>query len=490
MLQVATVGLCVVFLLLAILLTWMLPGRRRRVRWDLGMSAQDALAVIDRMDGTQFEWFLTFLYDAHGFATKHVGGPRDFGADVLVRQGRRGWVIQAKRASHSVGAAAVSEVYSAVRAYEKDPFFRGCRRLQPVAVTNLSFRKHAQRKAGQCDVELRGRDWLAGELHQLIASAKPSQALAYLMQTGEERDGRRKLAPVAPPALPISGATQPLQVEPSPLPVTGWERPEQWEVAAPTPALAPALSTWQCTPPPADDPTARPSWPTLLPGLTPDTVQQLETNLMLVGRMRRFRLFAAVQYPRLLPGRPPGLPTHLLIVSDLPLHSLRHVVAPIVMQLELSPEARRLGLSVTPHAATTRDLGSRIQDGDLVLRDVARSGAILWAAGTDDVHDLRQVGEMADPGRIALGCAGVARQLLAQIFDHEWQLSTFTGTRLVPMTADLRHELACSAVARAGEAVMLASGHQTSPGRYLPAAGGGPVVEAAMVVATRSFGDG
>jgi restriction system protein len=108
---------------------------------------------IDKMEGKEFEQFLRRLLLAKGYKkvqlTKNTG---DFGADLIIGNGRRKIVVQAKRLNRNVGVEAVQEVHTAKTFYEAQEAW---------VVTNQCFTKAAQQLAESSEVVLVDRSELA-----------------------------------------------------------------------------------------------------------------------------------------------------------------------------------------------------------------------------------------------------------------------------------------------------------------------------------------
>ena len=103
------------------------------------------LRKIDRMTGTEFEYFLQDLFRAKGYSVKHLGKSGDFGGDLLIRHPSYTEVIQAKRYSSNVGIKAVQEVYSAKTYY---------RARKATVVTNAYYTPAAKKLAAKLRVKL------------------------------------------------------------------------------------------------------------------------------------------------------------------------------------------------------------------------------------------------------------------------------------------------------------------------------------------------
>ncbi|NGP45368.1 restriction endonuclease [Bacillaceae bacterium SIJ1] len=91
---------------------------RRKKRYDV---AKITLRDIDRMEGHEFEDYLTVLLASIGFVTRQTAKSRDFGADIiLTNEDGTAFAVQAKRYRDAVGISAVQEVFSSVAFYKAD----------------------------------------------------------------------------------------------------------------------------------------------------------------------------------------------------------------------------------------------------------------------------------------------------------------------------------------------------------------------------------
>lgn len=127
------------------------------VRYLRGMSynvrqAKRDLKKIDKMDGREFEVFLSRMYSALGYSVTLTRATRDFGADLIIeREGIR-TAVQAKLLSTgAIANKAVSEVYGAKNYYSA---------TGAIVVTNRGYTDAAKKLAEGNSVELIDRDGL------------------------------------------------------------------------------------------------------------------------------------------------------------------------------------------------------------------------------------------------------------------------------------------------------------------------------------------
>lgn len=111
--------LFVVFLFLSFIMGLIVVGLivklKRKKRFDV---AKITLSDIDKMTGHEFEEYLYVLIKALGYETYLTKKSRDFGADLLFRDGEgQLTVVQAKRLSEKLGLEAVQQIYTAQAYY-------------------------------------------------------------------------------------------------------------------------------------------------------------------------------------------------------------------------------------------------------------------------------------------------------------------------------------------------------------------------------------
>lgn len=114
---------------------------------------------VSELKGLAFEEYLAQLFHDLGYKTTKTTASGDFGADVLLHDGDRKIVVQAKQYTSSVGFEAVKEAYFALGYYAADEAW---------VVTTSSFTHQAINAAGKTGVKL-----ISGsELDVLIARAR------------------------------------------------------------------------------------------------------------------------------------------------------------------------------------------------------------------------------------------------------------------------------------------------------------------------------
>ncbi|GIP08869.1 hypothetical protein J1TS5_10390 [Paenibacillus macerans] len=78
---------------------------------------KSGIADIDKMEGVQFEKYLGYLFQAHGYKTQVTKAAGDYGADLILQKDGKKIVVQAKRYSKNVGIKAVQEAQAAIAHY-------------------------------------------------------------------------------------------------------------------------------------------------------------------------------------------------------------------------------------------------------------------------------------------------------------------------------------------------------------------------------------
>lgn len=139
-----------------------MAGSRRATWEDHTLRARTDL--IDVMSGTEFEMLLAALFSKRGYRTRRVGGPGDFGADLLIENDVGRYVVQAKRSASVVRHDAVQQVVAAVAHY---------RATGSMVVTNSTFTEHARRLARSNGVLLWDRSVLVQELSSVRSLPPP-----------------------------------------------------------------------------------------------------------------------------------------------------------------------------------------------------------------------------------------------------------------------------------------------------------------------------
>lgn len=132
---------------IAFILLWKINNKVRRYR----KLKRTRIDEIDTMSGEEFEQFLGAFFKRRGYKVSYTAQSGDYGADLILKDGRETIVVQAKRYSGTVGVKAVQEIIGAVRMYEASEAW---------VVTNNYFTKQAVNLADMNEVYLIDRDQL------------------------------------------------------------------------------------------------------------------------------------------------------------------------------------------------------------------------------------------------------------------------------------------------------------------------------------------
>ncbi|MBT2570067.1 restriction endonuclease [Planococcus sp. ISL-110] len=116
---------------------------------------RSGILQVDEMSGAEFEEFLRLRYKAGGYAVRKTPYKGDYGADLILENGRQKIVVQAKRYKSNVGIKAVQEISAAKLHYGANEAW---------VVTNSFFTKAAAELALSNKVKLVNRDELVGIL--------------------------------------------------------------------------------------------------------------------------------------------------------------------------------------------------------------------------------------------------------------------------------------------------------------------------------------
>lgn len=102
-------------------------------------------AEIEKMDGFEFERYVTDLYKRMGYRAYTTKASGDFGADVIAVKGKEKLCIQCKRYKGVVGIEAVQQAVASLG------YYKGTR---AVVVTNSSYTEAAKILAKRCNAQL------------------------------------------------------------------------------------------------------------------------------------------------------------------------------------------------------------------------------------------------------------------------------------------------------------------------------------------------
>lgn len=115
------------------------------------------------LSGHDFERLLLRLYEATGYATQHVGGTGDQGADLIANKAGRRIMIQAKRYKWNVDNSAVQQAYAAMKFYD-------CNQGMVISSAD-NFTTSAKQLAKATNIELISKDRLSEMLLSFLGES-------------------------------------------------------------------------------------------------------------------------------------------------------------------------------------------------------------------------------------------------------------------------------------------------------------------------------
>ncbi|WP_336865282.1 restriction endonuclease [Peribacillus frigoritolerans] len=155
-------------LIALVLLVWSIredfQAKKRRKEWERKIR-QSGIHEVDRMKGSEFEVFLQFLLQSHGYQARVTKGSGDYGADLVLDMPGKRIVVQAKRYGKKVGVRAVQEIVSAKSYYKADECW---------VITNNYFTAPALKLGNSNEVLLIDRD----ELIEWMLEDKEEEVIA------------------------------------------------------------------------------------------------------------------------------------------------------------------------------------------------------------------------------------------------------------------------------------------------------------------------
>lgn len=124
---------------------------------------------IDKMDGLDFEYYLSILFKEMGYKAIVTNASHDFGADLILKKGNHKIVVQAKRYGYkkNVSIGAIQEVFASQRYHNADESW---------VITNSYFTKSAKQLAKPCNVHLKDRYELAKWILSIQPNTSPTNA--------------------------------------------------------------------------------------------------------------------------------------------------------------------------------------------------------------------------------------------------------------------------------------------------------------------------
>lgn len=112
---------------------------------------ESGIDVVDKMDGSEFEKFLSAHFKNLGYKVSLTPDTNDYGADLVLTKDATKTVVQAKRYKDKVGIAAVQEITAAINYYKAD---------KGIVISNSFFTKNAYALAEKNNIELWNREKL------------------------------------------------------------------------------------------------------------------------------------------------------------------------------------------------------------------------------------------------------------------------------------------------------------------------------------------
>ena len=118
---------------------------------ELYGSKNYKIDTVDKLNGYEFEDFLSELFKSFGFDVEPTSYSGDYGADIIVKNAYEKMAIQAKNYSGKVGVEAIQQALSGKEYYKCD---------RAIVITNSYFTKQAIDLATVSKVELIDRNKL------------------------------------------------------------------------------------------------------------------------------------------------------------------------------------------------------------------------------------------------------------------------------------------------------------------------------------------
>ncbi|MGN7478829.1 restriction endonuclease [Solibacillus silvestris] len=138
------IGIAAYFVLYIAFKIWLKSRKTSKLR-------KSGIREVDKMSGEDFEKFLGELFKRRGYKIRYTATSGDYGADLILKDGKDVIAVQAKRYSSTVGVKAVQEIIGAVKMYDA---------TEAWVVTNSHFTRQAEKLADINDVYLIDRDEL------------------------------------------------------------------------------------------------------------------------------------------------------------------------------------------------------------------------------------------------------------------------------------------------------------------------------------------
>lgn len=149
MLPVWRVEFCIGLVIVALAAALTLFLRRQQKRYS--RKRINVMRRIDTMSGADFELFLADYFRNQGYCVEVTQATGDFGADLILKKGRKRIVVQAKRWAGRVGVSSVQEVIAARHYYRAN---------EALLITNSTLTRNAQKLAHVTAVRVWARQCL------------------------------------------------------------------------------------------------------------------------------------------------------------------------------------------------------------------------------------------------------------------------------------------------------------------------------------------
>ncbi|NDI37228.1 restriction endonuclease [Chengkuizengella sediminis] len=140
---------------------------------------RSGISDIDKMDGHQFEHYLSHLFKSQGYSVQVTSASGDYGADLVLKKDNRKIVVQAKRYSKNIGIEAIQQVHSSMNYYQA---------TEAWVISNRFYTKAAMNLAKANQVRLFTRQELIDMILKMNPDAIPKPAeILEQVQRGDKR---------------------------------------------------------------------------------------------------------------------------------------------------------------------------------------------------------------------------------------------------------------------------------------------------------------
>lgn len=117
---------------------------------------ESGIEDIDHMSGEQFEKYLMYYFNQHGYKSELTAKSHDYGADLILKKNNEKIIVQAKRYNRKVGIKAVQEAIGALSYYSAS---------KGIVVTNSLFTNSAIALAKKSGIDLLDRNSIINNFH-------------------------------------------------------------------------------------------------------------------------------------------------------------------------------------------------------------------------------------------------------------------------------------------------------------------------------------